>query len=65
MGAISMTEDQVASINLDKCIGCGLCSNTCPEEVLTLVSKPEQERREPPPTSQFMRSSQDNESGIS
>ena len=65
MGAISITEDQVASINRDKCIGCGLCINTCPEEALTLVSKPEEERREPPFTSRFVRSSQDIESGIS
>jgi len=65
MGAISITKDQAASINLDKCIGCGLCVNTCPEEALTLVLKPEDERREPPVTSRFMRSSQDIESGIS
>jgi len=65
MGAIRMTEDQVAGINLDRCIGCGLCINTCPEEALTLVSKPEEERREPPPTNQFMRSSQDIESTLS
>jgi ferredoxin len=65
MGSISITDDRVASINPDKCIGCGLCINTCPEEALTLVSKPEEERREPPFTSRFMRSSQDIESGIS
>jgi len=65
MEAISMTEDQLASINLDRCIGCGLCVNTCPEEALTLASKPEEERREPPSTSPFMRSSQDIESSIS
>jgi ferredoxin len=65
MEAISLTEDQVASINLNRCIGCGLCINSCPEEALTLVAKPEDERREPPPTSRFMRSSQDIESSIS
>jgi Fe-S-cluster-containing hydrogenase component 2 len=65
MGAISLTEDQVAAVNLDKCIGCGLCVNACPEEALTLVSKPEEERREPAFTSRFMRSSQDIESDIS
>jgi ferredoxin len=65
MGAISMTEEQVAGINLDKCIGCGLCINVCPEEALMLVSKPEEELREPPYTSRFMRSSQDIEGGIS
>jgi len=65
MRAISMTADQVASINLDKCIGCGLCINSCPEEALTLVSKPEEERVDAPPTSRFMRSSQDIEGTIS
>jgi ferredoxin len=65
MEAISLTEDQVASINLDRCIGCGLCINSCPEEALTLVSKPEEQCRKPPPTSRFMRSSQDIEGSIS
>ena len=65
MGAIGITGHHVASINLDRCIGCGLCVNTCPEEALTLVSKPEEGRREPPMTSRFMRSSRDIESGVS
>ena len=63
--AISIREDQVASVDPDRWIGCGLCVNYCPEEALTLVSKTEEKRREPPPTSRFMRSSQDIESGIS
>jgi ferredoxin len=65
MGAISVTAEQLASIDLDKCIGCGLCINTCPEEALTLASKPEDERREPPFTGQFMRSSPDIEGTLS
>ena len=32
-----------AHIDLDRCIGCGLCVTTCPNEVLTLVRKPESE----------------------
>lgn len=59
MEAISITPDEVAAINLDRCIGCGLCVKSCPTAALTLVSKPEEARSEPPPTSQFMRSSQD------
>jgi formate hydrogenlyase subunit 6/NADH:ubiquinone oxidoreductase subunit I len=65
MDAISMTEDQVASIDLHRCIGCGLCINTCPEEALTLAAKPEEKHREPPPTNRFMRSPQDIESILS
>ncbi|MEJ2719298.1 MAG: 4Fe-4S binding protein [Deltaproteobacteria bacterium] len=38
----------VAEIDRDRCIGCGLCVTTCPEEALTLQSKPESERRVPP-----------------
>ena len=64
MDAISITENEVATINLERCIGCGLCVKTCPTEALLLVSKQENDRREPPPTSQFMRSSQDIESTI-
>jgi ferredoxin len=64
MGAIGVTPEQVATIDLDKCIGCGLCINTCPEDALTLVSKQEEERREPPFTGQFMRSSRDIEGTI-
>jgi Fe-S-cluster-containing hydrogenase component 2 len=59
MDAISMTADDVAEIDLDRCIGCGLCINVCATEALTLVSKPEEARREPPFTSQVMRSSRD------
>lgn len=62
MDAISISSEEVASINLERCIGCGLCVKTCPTEAMMLVSKPEEARREPPFTSQFMRSSQDIES---
>jgi Fe-S-cluster-containing hydrogenase component 2 len=64
MDAISMTAEDIASINLDRCIGCGLCVNACPTEAMMLVSKPEEARREPPFTSQFMRSSKEIESTI-
>ncbi len=64
MDGISMTADATANINMDRCIGCGLCVNSCPTEALMLVSKPESDRREPPFTSRFMRSSQEIESTI-
>jgi len=59
MDAISMTADEIAEINLDRCIGCGLCINTCPPEALLLMSKPEEARREPPATNLFMRASRE------
>ncbi len=65
MDGISMTSDgAAANINMDRCIGCGLCVKSCPTEAVMLVSKPESDRREPPSTSPFMRSSQDIESTI-
>jgi electron transport complex protein RnfB len=33
-----------ASVNNDRCIGCGLCVTTCPEEAVTLLRKPESEQ---------------------
>jgi Na+-translocating ferredoxin:NAD+ oxidoreductase RNF subunit RnfB len=64
MDAISMAPDQVARIDLDRCIGCGVCINTCSTEALVLTSKPDEARRDPPFTSQFMRSSQEIESTL-
>jgi Fe-S-cluster-containing hydrogenase component 2 len=38
MEAIRM-EDQKAIIDLNRCVGCGLCVSTCPTEALTLLRK--------------------------
>jgi ferredoxin len=51
MGAIDINEDEKAEINLDRCIGCGLCVTTCPDEALKLQLKPEDQRVTPPETS--------------
>ena len=51
MAAISMNENDQAEIDLIRCIGCGLCVITCPTEALSLVPKPEDRRRTPPPDS--------------
>ena len=51
MNALSMTDDEVAEINLGRCIGCGLCVTTCPSESITLVLKAEDKRQAPPVTS--------------
>ena len=39
-GAIAVDNGR-AALDLDRCIGCGLCVNTCPSEALSLVRKPE------------------------
>jgi Fe-S-cluster-containing hydrogenase component 2 len=38
MDAVSM-EDDIAVINLNRCIGCGLCVPTCPSQALVLDKK--------------------------
>jgi formate hydrogenlyase subunit 6/NADH:ubiquinone oxidoreductase subunit I len=55
-----MTEDDRAEVNLARCLGCGLCITTCPEDALKLVLKPADTRRIPPATNveQMMRMAQ-------
>ena len=48
MAAISINDDDVAEINVDRCIGCGLCVTTCPGEALSLELKPENQLCIPP-----------------
>lgn len=50
MGAIALNDDDIAEINLDRCIGCGLCVTTCTGEALHLELKAEDQRRRPPET---------------
>jgi Fe-S-cluster-containing hydrogenase component 2 len=35
-------QDDVAGVNLDRCIGCGLCVSKCPPESIHLVKKGEE-----------------------
>jgi formate hydrogenlyase subunit 6/NADH:ubiquinone oxidoreductase subunit I len=34
--------NSVSSIDLGRCIGCGLCVPTCPEAALSLAQKPQE-----------------------
>jgi Na+-translocating ferredoxin:NAD+ oxidoreductase subunit B len=46
-----MNKDGVAQVELGRCIGCGLCVTTCPSEAISLIPKPDANRRIPPATS--------------
>ncbi len=49
MDAIDMDEEKiVASVNLDRCIGCGLCVTVCEFDAMSLKDKKETEKIEPP-----------------
>jgi Fe-S-cluster-containing hydrogenase component 2 len=50
MGAIAMNDGGFAAINLDRCIGCGLCVTTCTDKALHLEIKAEDQHRYPPET---------------
>ena len=52
MEAITVGSDDVAVVDRDRCIGCGLCVTTCPSEALLLKQKSEAEIRIPPEKSQ-------------
>ena len=47
MEAISEDDDGYKVLS-DVCIGCGVCTVTCPTESITLVRKPESEQSKPP-----------------
>jgi MinD superfamily P-loop ATPase len=40
--------DDVYSVEDQRCIGCGVCTVTCPTESVTLVNRPESEIEMPP-----------------
>ena len=48
MGALTFNGEELAEVNPDRYIGCGLCVITCPTEALRLIPKAEGEQRIPP-----------------
>lgn len=40
----------VCSVNLDRCVGCGVCAITCPKEALSLVAREGSFKSTPPET---------------
>ena len=42
-----MVDDQ-AVVNLDRCIGCGLCVTTCETGAMQLIKKPDEQQYLPP-----------------
>ena len=47
MGAIHM-RDEIAEVDLSRCIGCGLCVSTCSVKAIELIRKAENECYTPP-----------------
>jgi Fe-S-cluster-containing hydrogenase component 2 len=41
-------DDNTVALDVDRCIGCGLCITACPTESLAMVRKPESEQPEVP-----------------
>lgn len=48
MEAITMSDENIAEINLDRCIGCGICFMKCGFDAVRLNEKPEGSRKSVP-----------------
>ena len=46
MEAVTVGGEEVAEVNEDLCIGCGVCTPTCPSEAVRLIQRKE---TSPPP----------------
>ena len=38
--ALSMGDEDVPVVNLDRCFGCAVCATGCPDEAIKMVNKP-------------------------
>lgn len=48
MRAVKLDNTGIAKIDPRRCIGCGLCVTTCPEQAIELKEKPKAEQVVPP-----------------
>ncbi len=48
--ALAMNDDFVMQVHAHRCVGCGVCVPSCNDQALSLVRRPEEEIKEPPPT---------------
>lgn len=63
-GAPAVSED-VSCVNPKRCVGCGLCVVSCPSQALSLVRKPESEKKIPPKDQAEWRTERAKNRGIS
>jgi Pyruvate/2-oxoacid:ferredoxin oxidoreductase delta subunit len=38
--ALTMSEDDILLLDLNRCFGCGVCATSCPTDAITLIAKP-------------------------
>jgi ferredoxin len=41
MTALTLGEEDVPEVDLDRCIGCGVCATGCSEEAISLEERPD------------------------
>jgi Fe-S-cluster-containing hydrogenase component 2 len=51
MNALTINDEEVAQVDKERCIGCGLCVTTCETEAMKLIPKSDAEYHVPPANS--------------